>query len=299
VIKNKRKLLMSIPIIFAIFSVIILFPSLAFAQDEATTEEEVIEPESETLTFDMNYSEVNAYGIIGERFEFKVDVILDAPEEQYFEVEKEIPPGWSIVVNPGSLKVDVPTLKLKPGKKESLTIICRPLIEQEPGEYIFKLTLKSTEEGEPLQESVEFKALVKSVGVLSLTTSNEMLNTEVRPDRDNIYTLIIENTGTAPVEDISVSTPQEPEGWQVEFEDKIDILQVGEILEIEANIIPPNRTIAGDYNIRFLVTSGEDTDFLDLRTIVVTPLIWRILGIALIAFVIAGIAVVFERLGRR
>lgn len=298
-IKNKRKLLMSIPIIFAIFTVIILFPSLAFAQDEATTEEEVIEPEPETLTFDMNYSEVNAYGIIGERFEFKVDVTLDAPEEQYFEIEKEIPPGWSIVVNPGSLKVDVPTLKLKPGKKESLTIICRPLIEQEPGEYIFKLTLKSTEEGEPLQESVEFKALVKSVGVLSLTTSNEMLNTEVRPDRDNIYTLIIENTGTAPVEDISVSTPQEPEGWQVEFEDNIDILQVGEKLEIEANIIPPNRTIAGDYNIRFLVTSGEDTDFLDLRTIVVTPLIWRILGIALIAFVIAGIAVVFERLGRR
>lgn len=298
-IKNKRKLLMSIPIIFAIFTVIILFPSLAFAQDEATTEEEVIEPEPETLTFDMNYSEVNAYGIIGERFEFKVDVTLDAPEEQYFEIEKEIPPGWSIVINPGSLRVDVPTLKLKPGKKESLTIICRPLIEQEPGEYIFKLTLKSTEEGEPLQESVEFKALVKSVGVLSLTTSNEMLNTEVRPDRDNIYTLIIENTGTAPVEDISVSTPQEPEGWQVEFEDNIDILQVGEKLEIEANIIPPNRTIAGDYNIRFLVTSGEDTDFLDLRTIVVTPLIWRILGIALIAFVIAGIAVVFERLGRR
>lgn len=298
-IKNKRKLLMSIPIIFAIFTVIILFPSLAFAQDEATTEEEVIEPEPETLTFDMNYSEVNAYGIIGERFEFKVDVTLDAPEEQYFEIEKEIPPGWSIVVNPGSLRVDVPTLKLKPGKKESLTIICRPLIEQEPGEYIFKLTLKSTEEGEPLQESVEFKALVKSVGVLSLTTSNEMLNTEVRPDRDNIYTLIIENTGTAPVEDISISTPQEPEGWQVEFEDNIDILQVGEKLEIEANIIPPNRTIAGDYNIRFLVTSGEDTDFLDLRTIVVTPLIWRILGIALIAFVIAGIAVVFERLGRR
>ena len=298
-IKNKRKLLMSIPIIFAIFTVIILFPSLAFAQDEETTEEEVIEPEPETLTFDMNYSEVNAYGIIGERFEFKVDVTLDAPEELYFEIEKEIPPGWSIVVNPGSLRVDVPTLKLKPGKKESLTIICRPLINQEPGEYVFKLTLKSAEEGKLLQESVEFKALVKSVGVLSLTTSTGMLNTEVRPDRDNIYTLLIENTGTAPVEDISISTPQEPEGWQVEFEDKIDILQVGEKMEIEANIIPPNRTIAGDYSIRFLVTSGEDTDFLDLRTVVQTPLIWRILGIALIVLVIAGIAIIFERLGRR
>jgi uncharacterized membrane protein len=170
---------------------------------------------------------------------------------------------------------------------------------QEPGEYIFKLTLKSVEEGEPLQESVEFKALVKSAGVLSLTTSNGMLNTEVRPDRDNLYILIIENTGTAPVEDISISTALEPEGWLVEFEDNIDILQIDEKMEIEANIIPPNRTIAGDYNIRFIVTSGEDTDYLELRIAVQTPLIWRILGIALIVFVIAGIAVVFERLGRR
>ena len=300
----KRKIPIFILMLISILSILLMVPGFLFAaqedegvEGEAATEEEIAEPEE--LIFDMNYSEVSAYGIIGERFEFKVDVTLDAPGEQYFELEKETPPGWSIVVNPGSLRVDVPLLKLKPGKKESLTIICRPLVEQEPGEYIFKLTLKTTEEGKLLQESVEFKALVKSVGVLSLTTTNGMLNTEVRPDRDNIYILIIENTGTAPVEDISISTPMEPEGWQVEFEDNIDILQVGEKMEIEANIIPPNRTIAGDYSIRFLATSGEDTDFLDLKTVVQTPLIWKILGIALIAFVTAGIAIVFERLGRR
>jgi uncharacterized membrane protein len=303
----KRKISIFILMLAFILSTLVMLPGFLFAaqengavekeEEEDTTEEEIIEPA--TLTFDMNFSEVNAYGIIGERFEFKVNVTLDAPEEQYFELEKEIPPGWSIVVNPGSLKVDVPVLKLKPGKQESLTIICRPLIQQDPGEYVFKLTLKSVEEGKLLEESVEFKALVKSVGVISLTTPTGMLNTEVRLDRDNLYILIIENTGTAPVEDISISTPQEPEGWLVEFEDKIDILQVGEKMEIEANIIPPNRTIAGDYNIRFLVTSGEDTDSLDLRTVVQTPLIWRILGIAIIALVIAGIAVVFERLGRR
>jgi len=299
VIRNRRKLLMSIPIIFTIFTIILVFPSLAFAQEEDTTEEEIIEPEPETLNFDINYSEVSAQGVIGEQFEFKVAVTLDAPEEQYFELEKEIPPGWSIKVSPGSLSVDVPGLKLKPGKQDSLTIICSPLVKQDPGEYIFSLTLKSTEEGKELQESVEFKALVKSAGLLSLTTSSGRLNADVGPGRDNLYILIIENTGTAPVEDISISTQQEPEGWLVELEDNIDILQVGEKMEIEANIIPPDRTIAGDYNIRFLVTSSEDTDSLDLRTAVKTPLIWRILGIALIAFVIAGIAVVFERLGRR
>lgn len=298
--RYRKKILMLIPVIFIIFTIILSLPAAAFAQEEEdTVEEEIVEPEPETLIFDMNYSEVNAYGIIGERFEFKVNVTLDAPEEQYFELEKETPPGWSIVVNPGSLKVDVPVLKLKPGKKESLTIICRPLIKQEPGEYIFSLTLKSTEEGKQLEESVEFKALVKSAGLLNLTTSTGRLSTDVGPGRDNLYILIIENTGTAPVEDISISTQQEPEGWLIEFEDNIDILQVGEKMEIEANIIPPDRTIAGDYNIKFLVSSSEDNDSLSLRIAVKTPLIWRILGIALIAFVIAGIAIVFERLGRR
>ncbi len=296
-IKNKRRLLMLIPIIFTIFTITLLFPSLAFAQEEDTTEEEIIEPE--TLNFDINYSEVNAQGIIGEQFEFKVAVTLDAPEEQYFELEKEIPPGWSIKVSPGNLSVDVPGLKLKPGKQDSLTIICSPLVNQDPGEYIFSLTLKSTEEGKQLEESVEFKALVKSAGLLNLTTSTGRLSTDVGPGRDNLYILIIENTGTAPVEDISISTQQEPEGWLVELEDNIDILQVGEKMEIEANIIPPDRTIAGDYNIKFLVSSSEDNDSLSLRIAVKTPLIWRILGIALIAFVIAGIAIVFERLGRR
>ena len=296
-IKNKRRLLMLIPIIFTIFTITLLFPSLAFAQEEDTMEEEIIEPE--VLNFDINYSEVNAYGIIGEQFEFKVDVTLDAPEEQYFELEKDVPPGWSIKVSPGSLSVDVPGLKLKPGNKESLTIVCSPLVEQDPGEYIFSLTLKSTKEGKQLEESVEFKALVKSAGLLSLTTSTGRLSTDIGPGRDNLYILIIENTGTAPVEDISISTQQEPEGWLIELEDNIDILQVGEKMEIEANIIPPERTIAGDYNIRFLANSSEDNDSLDLRTAVKTPLIWMILGIALIAFVIAGIAIVFERLSRR
>ena len=296
-IKNKRRLLMLIPIIFTIFTITLLFPSLAFAQEEDTTEEEIIEPE--VLNFDINYSEVNAYGIIGELFEFKVDVTLDAPEEQYFELEKDVPPGWSIKVSPGSLSVDVPGLKIKPGKKESLTIVCSPLVEQDPGEYIFSLTLKSTKEGKQLEESVEFKALVKSAGLLSLTTSTGRLSTDIGPGRDNLYILIIENTGTAPVEDISISTQQEPEGWLIELEDNIDILQVGEKMEIEANIIPPERTIAGDYSIKFLANSSEDNDSLDLRTAVKTPLIWRILGIALIAFVIAGIAIVFERLSRR
>ena len=169
-IKDRRKVLMSIMAIFIIFTVVLLFPSVIFAQEEDTAEEELAEPKPEELIFNMNYQEVSAYGIIGERFEFKVDVTLDAPEEQYFEILTETPPGWSIQVNPSSKNVDIPIILLKPDKTESLTIICRPRIQQDPGEYSFKLTLRSTSEEKVLEKSIDFIAVVKPAGVINLTT---------------------------------------------------------------------------------------------------------------------------------
>jgi len=61
----------------------------------------------------------------------------------------------------------------------------------------------------------------------------------------------------------------------------------------------PNLIISGDYNIRFNASSEDGNDSLQVRTMVKTPLIWQIVGIGIIALVIAGIAVIFERLSRR
>jgi uncharacterized membrane protein len=276
-------------------------PSAVFAQEDEGAEEveEVEEPEPEELIFDIKFDEVNSYGIIGERFEFKVNITYSGPEAKYFRLVETLPPGWTISINPGTNKGNISYLQLEPDKMQALTLICRPTVKQEPGQYVFNVDIVSDEEGDELSASVEFTALVKSAGVMELKTENEMFNVEISPNRDNLYTLVLENTGTAPVEDIEVSTTGEQEGWLVEFEDTIDIVEVGEKYKIEANIIPPTRTIAGDYEIRFIVTSKEDTDFVDVRTTVVTPIIWKILGIGLIALVIAGIAVIFERLGRR
>lgn len=293
---RKRSILLLTVILF--FSIILIMPSAVFAQ-EGEGFEEIEEPEPEELIIDIKYNEVNAYGVIGEKFEFQVDVTYSGPEDKYFRLVETLPPGWSMSINPGPNKGNISYLKLEPDLKQTLNFICRPTVKQGPGQHIFIIDVVSDEEGDELSTSIELIALVKSAGVMELKTENEMYNIEINPNRDNVYTLILENTGTAPVEDIEVSTTGEKEGWLIEFEDKIDKVEVGEKYKIETNIIPPARTIAGDYEIRFVVTSKEDTDFIDVRTTVVTPIIWKILGIGLIALVIAGIAVIFERLGRR
>jgi uncharacterized membrane protein len=270
-------------------------PSAVFAQEVEGSEEQI----PEELAIDVRFDEVNAYGIIGERFEFKIELIYSGPEDKYFRLEEILPSGWTMAINPGPNKGNISYLKLSPDSMVPLTVICRPTVKQEPGPYPFTINVASDVEGDDISASVELTALVKPAGIMELKTENEMYNVEVSPNKDNYYTLVLDNPGTASIEDIEVSTTGEPEGWLIEFNDTIDIVQIGEKYKIETNIKPPARTIAGDYEIRFIVTSKEDTDFIDVRTTVVTPIIWRILGIGIIALVIAGIAVIFERLGRR
>lgn len=295
-----RKKMFIISMVLIIFTFLLAFPLAIFAQDEeVNTEEEIVEPETETLDFDIAYSELSALGKAGEAFDFQVTVNFKGEGEKYFEIIKEFPAGWSMDINPGTKSIDIEMLELKPGTAETLKVKCRPVVEQEPGEYLFKIILKSTAEGDELEGSVGFTGIVKPDGKIHFSTPDERLNAEVRPGRDNSFTLILENTGTAPVEDITVNSSGEPEGWQVELEDNINIIDVGEKFEIKVNIIPPDRTIAGDYNIRFNASSEDSNDDIEIRTMVETPLIWKIVGISLIAFVIAGIAIIFERLGRR
>jgi len=296
----KKRLFIAVVPLFFLFILILGMPAFIFAQEDGSDAgKDTEDQEPETLDFDIVYNEVSGLGSEGELFEFEVSVTLDAEEEKYFDIVEEYPPGWSMDINPGSKSIDIPVIKLKPNSAVTLKIICKPLTEQEPGEYAFKISLKSAEEEDMLEDSVEFTGIVKSEGRLELLTSAERLNTDVRPGRENIFTLVLKNTGSAPVEDINLSSSGEPEGWQVDLKDNVDVLSVDEELDVEVTIKPPERTIAGNYSISFNASSEEGYDSLEIRTVVETPVIWKIVGIGLIAVVIAGIAVIFERLGRR
>ena len=70
-------------------------------------------------------------------------------------------------------------------------------------------------------------------------------------------------------------------------------------MEIDANIKPADKTIAGDYMVTFRANSENAEDDIELRVTVETPTIWGIVGIAVIVVVIVAVAIVFARLGRR
>jgi uncharacterized membrane protein len=62
---------------------------------------------------------------------------------------------------------------------------------------------------------------------------------------------------------------------------------------------PQGKTIAGDYMINFKADTGSISQDMDVRVTVLTPTIWGWVGIIVIVVVIAGLAVLFMKLGRR
>jgi len=309
----KRKIPVFILILVFVMSILVMIPGFLFAaeEDEAVEEEEEViipDPDPEVLEFDVVYPEIQAE--MGMAYEFTFKVVYDMGDEPFgleediaekiFDIIVEYPEGWFAAATPQYQKeTEITAVKLKNGTEENLRVIAIPLIQVEPGEYDIKVTVKSSIEDDPLEGTAEFKAIVTSTYEMDLKTKTGRLSTDVTSGKDNHYKLIIKNNGSANIENISL-TSSEPEGWKISFDtDEIEVLEAGEEIEIDANISPADKAIAGDYMVSFRANSDNAEDDIELRITVETPTIWGILGIAIIVIVIIGVAIIFARLGRR
>ncbi len=264
-------------------------------------------PPEESLDLVSEYPVI--HGESGDSFEYVVvfDYKTDAEEGEarVFDITLIEPPEWQATVKKqyGDTGEAIRAIRLNPNMPypDRLKVTFSPLpdTEPEPDDYI--LTVEAT--SGDVKGTIEFKAVVTEIPPtyeLGLVTNTGRLDTIAKSGEDNTLTLKLTNLGTGTVEDISF-TSDKAEGWGITFDpDIIEPLGVGESQEVEVTIIPPNRTIAGDYSVT-LTARGSDnsSDRVLLRVSVQTPTAWGGAGIAIIAAVITGLVFLFRRLGRR
>ncbi len=240
--------------------------------------------------------------ISGEEFLFEVKLQWQGSEFKRFDLATTAPPKWRAIILRASEEREAPAIELEPGKTypDRVRVSLAPLPGElpEPGEYVVTLEASSGN----IRETIELKAIVIALYRFAFYTATERLNTEVTAGEDNLLTLIVFNTGTADIEKITF-TSSKPTGWDITFEpDELDSVGPGLAQEVKVIIKPSAKTIAGDYRIvlksisrETLVSSRE----LDIRVTVLTPTIWGWVGILIVLAVIAGVGVIFRRLGRR
>ena len=236
---------------------------------------------------------------------FDYETTAEEEEARVFDITTIEPPGWQATIKKqyGDTGETIRAMMVKPNMpypdRLKATFSPLPNTEPEPGDYI--LTVEAT--SGDVKGTIELKAVVTEIPPtheLDLVTDTGRLDTIAKSGEDNTLTLKLTNSGTGTVEDISF-TSDKAEGWGITFDpNSTESLDPGESQEVEATIIPPNRTIAGDYSITLTARgSGNSSDRVLLRVSVQTPTAWGGAGIGIIAGVITGLVFLFRRLGRR
>ena len=111
-------------------------------------------------------------------------------------------------------------------------------------------------------------------------------------------TMTIENTGSAPLEGVTLGASP-PTDWNVTFEPaKIDV-KAGETADVVADIRPSKNAVAGDYVVSITASSGSASSSADLRVTVKTTRWWGLVGILIIVAAVAALYGVFRKYGRR
>lgn len=240
-------------------------------------------------------------GNSGDSFDFDVNLKWLGSEARTFELAIiDVPPKWSASIVAGAFAREIPAIGLEAEMKyaERITVKFAPFPGElpEPGEYVITLEASSGD----IKEAIQLKAVVTTLYRFAFYTATERLSAEVTAGEENHLSVIVFNTGQAVIKEISFVSSK-PAGWSIKFNpDEVESLGPGLAREVDVVIKPPRKTIAGDYSITMsTISSGMPVRRIELRVTVLTPTVWGWVAIVIVLAVIAGLGVIFRRLGRR
>ena len=136
---------------------------------------------------------------------------------------------------------------------------------------------------------------------MSLSTPNDVLSASGSAGSPTTQAFEITNTGTAPLTAVKL-TGDPPTNWEVTTApETIESIAPGATETITATITPSGEAVAGDYVITFDGASAEEgaEASSQIRFTVETSPLWALVGLGLIALIVAGLFYVFRTYGRR
>lgn len=259
--------------------------------------QEEVPPEG-PIEFECGFPSVEGSG--NETFKYDVLVIPATNEVAgAYDFNVIAPPGWEATVWGDHPAKRVGTIDFG-GKRvasQVMTVRAEAIKGKtpEPGEYVITLEMTSGE----LKGTFDLTAVVTANYEFNIRTGTGRLSTEVKGTEDKHISILLENTGTAAIDNIILSAI-EPEGWNITFDpDKIDSLEPGLKQEVDVVVRPPERAIVNDYTVVLRAESENGTETLKLRITVQAPRTMTAAGIGITASVIVGLVFLFKRTSMR
>ncbi len=229
------------------------------------------------------------------RFEFSIEVMNKGDMERTFNLAAIGPEKWEINFKPAYEQKQISSIRVKEGQSQNVAVEVTPPPNAASGEYPILVRITSGD------SRAEVKLTVNLTGTYKLDagTPNGILSLEAMSGKPVTFSLFVRNNGSAINRNISFSSFK-PENWEVKFKpEKLDALAPGEMKQIEVTITPGRQSLVGDYSVGVMTTGEKSDKTVEMRVTVKASSAWGWIGIGIILLVIAGLAFLFVKMGRR
>ena len=229
------------------------------------------------------------------RFEFSLEVLNKSEVDRNFNLVAAAPEKWEVNFKPAYEQKQISSLRIKGGQSQTLAVEVNPDRETQAGEYPILVRISSGD------KKAEAKLMVALTGIYKLDagTPTGILSLEAMPGKTANFSVFVKNTGSAVNRNITFSSFK-PENWDVTFiPEKIESLDPNAMKQVEVTVKPAQQALVGDYSVGVMINGEKSDKTLEMRVTVRASTAWGWIGIGIILFVIAGLSVLFMRLGRR
>lgn len=253
----------------------------------------VIVAEKGTFNSNFEIEQDNMEGYAGSDFTFSATLRNHTAEEQTYALSASPESGWEVRFQSSSNYVS--SVTLEPNASQTISVQVKAPEGAAAGNYSIPIAAYNN------ATKAEAKIEVSIIGSysLSLKTSDERLNTSIVAGGNSTLEFVIENTGTATLENVSVSSIT-PANWQVQFEPKtISSLEPGKTATVQAVITSSEDALPGDYAMSVSARTDQKSADASIRVTVKSSVMWGWIGVAIIVVVLLGIYGLFRRYGRR
>lgn len=231
----------------------------------------------------------------GSSLSFQTTLENEGDQEVLVNLSSVGPDNWEVDFSLSVGSDNTTTFPLKPGESKRITARIESPDFADAGDY--DVIVRADASGVFAEETLTVQLQGKAE--LSLDTEDGRVSLGATAGQKSQLTLVVKNTGTADLEDVTLSSSP-PSGWTVEFNPaEIERVAPDEEIKLTAFITPSDRAIAGDYIVRLTGRGSGDSDTVELRVAAATSALWGVIAIILIAIALGIVGLAVYRFGRR